>query len=79
VETQPDAIYKALMLGNKVAFGSVNASRRHYDQAADALAQADPDWLARLITRRLPLEQWSAALKKHPQDIKIVVVMTAAA
>jgi hypothetical protein len=31
-----------LVYGNKVVFGSVNAARRHYDQAADAPAQADP-------------------------------------
>jgi threonine dehydrogenase-like Zn-dependent dehydrogenase len=77
VETDPDAMNKELVLGNKVVFGSVNAARRHYDQAAEALASADPDWLTRLITRRLPPEQWPAALDKRPDDIKIVVDMTA--
>ena len=33
-------------------FGSVNANRRHYAAAAAALAKADKDWLARLITRK---------------------------
>jgi threonine dehydrogenase-like Zn-dependent dehydrogenase len=79
VEMHPDAMNKALVLGNKALFGTVNAARRHYDQAADALAQADPDWLARLITRRLPPEDWPAALEKRPEDIKVVVDMTAAA
>jgi glucose 1-dehydrogenase len=77
-EALPDAMNKALVLGNKVAFGTVNAARRHYDQAADALARADPDWLTRLITRRLLPESWPAALEKRPDDIKIVVDMTAA-
>jgi glucose 1-dehydrogenase len=45
VKARPDAMSKALVLGNKVAFGMVNAARRHYHQAADALARADPDWL----------------------------------
>ncbi|MGH9230491.1 MAG: glucose 1-dehydrogenase [Acidimicrobiales bacterium] len=77
VETQPDRMNKELVLGNKVAFGTVNAARRHYDQAAEALALAEPDWLGRLITRRLPPEEWPAALEKHPDDIKLVVDMTA--
>ena len=71
-----DVMNKTLVLGNKVLFGSVNAGRRHYDQAADALAQADPDWLGQLITRRQPVGDWPAALRKDPEDIKIVVDMT---
>jgi glucose 1-dehydrogenase len=78
VQTRPDAMNKALVLGNKVAFGTVNAARRHYYQAAEALGRADPDWLARLVTRRLPPEEWPAALEKGPEDIKTVVDMTAA-
>jgi glucose 1-dehydrogenase len=77
-ETRPDAMNKALVLGNKTAFGSVNAARRHYDQAAAALARADQRWLARLITRRLPPEEWPAALDKRPEDIKVVIDMNAA-
>jgi glucose 1-dehydrogenase len=77
-EAQLDALNKDLVLGNKVVFGTVNAARRHYDQAADALAGADPGWLARLITRRLAVPDWPAALQKRPEDIKIVVDMTAA-
>jgi glucose 1-dehydrogenase len=74
-EAHPDVMNKALVLGNKAVFGTVNAARRHYDQAADALAQADPDWLARIITRRLSADQWPAALEKRPEDIKIVIDM----
>jgi threonine dehydrogenase-like Zn-dependent dehydrogenase len=75
-EINPDAMNKALVLGNTVVFGTVNAARRHYDQAADALGQADPAWLAELITRRLPPDQWPATLEKRPEDIKVVVEMT---
>src|SRR5690348_3399044 len=35
-----------------VLFGTVNAGRRHWEQAAEALAVADPSWLSGLITRR---------------------------
>ena len=57
----------------------VNANRRHYEAAAKALAQADADWLARLITRRVPLDHWREALKREPHDIKVVVELGATA
>ncbi len=34
-----------MVLGNAVLFGTVNAGRRHWEQAVDALATADPAWL----------------------------------
>ena len=76
-EAYLDALNKDLVIGNKAVFGTVNAARRHYDQAAAALAAADPGWLARLITRRLAPQEWPAALQKRPEDIKIVVDMGA--
>lgn len=75
-EMRLDALNKALVLGNKIAFRTVSAARRHYDQAAEALARADPDWLARLITRRLAPEEWPNALQKRSEDIKVIVDMT---
>jgi threonine dehydrogenase-like Zn-dependent dehydrogenase len=78
VETRSGELNNALVLGNKVAFGTVNAARRHYQQAADALARADRGWLAQLITRRLAPEDWPAALDKREDDIKAVVDWTAA-
>ena len=61
------------MLRNQVLFGTVNAGRRHWEQAATALAAADPSWLGGLITRRVPLSSWTEALDRHPGDIKVVV------
>jgi threonine dehydrogenase-like Zn-dependent dehydrogenase len=75
-EARPGQMNNELVLGNKVAFGTVNAARRHYDQAAQALAMADHAWLSRLITRRLPAERWPDALQKGPDDIKVVIEMT---
>lgn len=68
-----DALNKALVLGNAVVFGSVNAAHRHYEQAAEALASADQPWLAQLITRRVPLADWPTALDKTPEDVKVVI------
>jgi len=76
-QAHPDEMNKRLVLGNKVVFGTVNAARRHYDQAADALLKANRDWLSRLINRWLPPRDWPAALEKHPDDIKVVIEMTA--
>jgi glucose 1-dehydrogenase len=79
MDMQPAAINKKMVYGNKVIFGSVNAARRHYEQAANALAQADRGWLAQLITRRVTPEEWPLALRKGPEDIKIVVDMAGTA
>jgi threonine dehydrogenase-like Zn-dependent dehydrogenase len=64
---------RMLVLNNQVVFGSVNANRGHYDMAAEALAAADGSWLDRLITRRVPLDQWQEALRPRPDDIKVVI------
>jgi glucose 1-dehydrogenase len=61
------------VLNNDAVFGTVNANRRHYEIAADALARADKDWLGRLITRRVPLARWSEALEHRKGDIKVVI------
>jgi threonine dehydrogenase-like Zn-dependent dehydrogenase len=64
---------RTLVLDNGCVFGSVNANRWHYELAADALARADRSWLARLITRRVPLERWSEALERRRGDIKVII------
>jgi threonine dehydrogenase-like Zn-dependent dehydrogenase len=61
------------VLDNDVVFGSVNANRRHFEQAVNSLHAADPDWLRRLITHTVPLERWPEALKGGGADIKVVV------
>jgi len=64
---------RTMVLDNDAVFGSVNANRRHYEDAVAALKRADPAWLAGLITRRVPVEQWTLALEPEPDDIKVVV------
>jgi threonine dehydrogenase-like Zn-dependent dehydrogenase len=67
------ALNREVVLENEVVVGSVNANRRHYETAADCLHRADADWLDRLITRRAPLERFTDALGRRPEDIKTVV------
>jgi threonine dehydrogenase-like Zn-dependent dehydrogenase len=62
-----------VVLRNNVVVGSVNANKRHWYRAAQVLARADPAWLARLVTRREPAEQFMRALQRQPEDIKVVV------
>ena len=64
---------RTMVLDNDTVFGSVNANRKHYEDAVDTLQRADKTWLARLITRRVPVEQWTQALEQQPDDIKVVV------
>src|SRR5215208_560798 len=67
------ALNNELVLENDVVFGAVNANRRHFEQAVEALRRADPDWRRRLITRTVPLDNWTEALEKGDDDIKVVV------
>jgi len=66
-------VNRRTVLDNEAVFGSVNANRAHYHMAAEALSRAERDWLARLVTRRVPLQKWSEALEHWPDDIKVVV------
>jgi threonine dehydrogenase-like Zn-dependent dehydrogenase len=61
------------VLRNDVLFGSVNANRRHYELAAEALSRADRSWLLRLITRRVPLDRWADAFQRREDDVKVVL------
>jgi threonine dehydrogenase-like Zn-dependent dehydrogenase len=68
------ALNRKLVLQNNVVFGSVNANRRHYQLGAEALAKADRRWLERLISREVPLDRWSEALVREPDDVKPIIV-----
>ena len=61
------------VLKNNVVIGSVNANKRHWFKASEALAKADRDWLKRLITRREKPENFKKALARQPDDIKVVI------
>ncbi|GAA0923421.1 glucose 1-dehydrogenase [Pseudonocardia zijingensis] len=67
------ALNNELVLENHVVFGSVNGNHRHFAAAADALAAADPLCLGRMITRSVPLVDWTQALERRDTDIKTVI------
>jgi len=56
-----------------VVVGTVNANKRHWYKAGEALAAADRGWLGHLITRRERPEDFSQALHRGADDIKVVI------
>jgi threonine dehydrogenase-like Zn-dependent dehydrogenase len=62
-----------LVLRNNVVVGSVNANKRHWHKASEALARVDRNWLAKLISRSEKPEDFMSALRRQPNDIKVVI------
>ena len=62
-----------VVLQNNVVVGSVNANKRHWYKAAQDLARADREWLARLVSRRERPEDFARALERAPDDVKVVL------
>ncbi len=77
IDVDVGALNRGIVLKNDAVFGSVNANRRHYRDAADALAKADKAWLARVINRRVPLSRWQEALEQRVDDVKVVLDFSA--
>lgn len=73
LQLQASALNDELVMENGLVFGTVNANRRHFEAAATALERADRDWLARMITRRVPIDDYRAAFEHQPNDIKTVL------
>lgn len=67
VEVPSDRINRSFVLGNKVASGSVNASREDFKRGAQDLAQAElayPGWLSKLLTHPIPgLENYEKLMR----------------
>ncbi|MGH9533092.1 MAG: hypothetical protein ACRD2Q_11940, partial [Terriglobales bacterium] len=67
IEIPSDMINQGFVLGNKVAFGSVNASRHDFETGAADLAQAElsyPGWLRKLLTHPVKgLENYELLMK----------------
>jgi len=66
-------IADSVVLKNNIVIGSVNANKRHWYKAAEALARADRTWLGRLITGRERPENFARALARGSEHIKVVI------
>ena len=73
VDLDLGAVSRAVVLGNRAVFGSVNANRRHYVQASRALGEADKGWLGRLVSRKVRLDAVEEAFAHRPDDVKVVI------
>ena len=69
------ALNRSIVLENDAVVGSVNANLRHYALAADALADADLDWLHGLVTRRVPLSKFADAFEAQQDDVKVAITL----
>ncbi|MGI5187209.1 alcohol dehydrogenase catalytic domain-containing protein [Promicromonospora sp. CA-289599] len=67
------ALNREIVLENDAVIGSVNANLTHYRSAAEVLARADAEWLDRIVTRRVPLEDAVEAFSSDPGGIKTVL------
>jgi threonine dehydrogenase-like Zn-dependent dehydrogenase len=67
---------REVVLGNRLVFGTVNASRVHFEMGRrdlEAIEELLPGWLERLITRRIPFTEAHQAMERAPDDIKTVL------
>jgi threonine dehydrogenase-like Zn-dependent dehydrogenase len=72
----------ALVLGNQLILGTVNAGRSTYEAAADSLAEFNRRWpeqLSALVTGRHPMERAQDVLAARSRGIKDVITIGAAA
>ncbi len=77
IEVDEGALNRSMVLANESVVGSVNANRRHYEDAAAALAKADRGWLSGVVSRKVPLADWEQALDRQADDVKVVVEVSA--
>jgi threonine dehydrogenase-like Zn-dependent dehydrogenase len=77
IEVDEGALNRSMVLANESVVGSVNANRRHYEDAAAGLAKADRSWLSGVVSRKVALDDWEQALTRQPDDVKVVVEVSA--
>jgi threonine dehydrogenase-like Zn-dependent dehydrogenase len=80
IEIPADVINLQMVLGNRLAFGSVNANRRYFEMGVEHFQQAEQRWpgiFERLITRRVPFDDFKSALDRRPEDIKTLLTIAA--
>lgn len=68
-----DKINQQLVLGNQVVFGSVNANPRHFAKGVEdfvKLEEMAPGVLSRLLTNRLPWQNFASWFGERGADIK---------
>lgn len=78
IQIPADVINLQMVLGNRLAFGTVNANRRYFEMGVQHFQQAEARWpgiFERLITRRVPFDDFKSALDRRPEDIKTLLTI----
>ena len=75
IEVDAGAVNRDLVLENATVVGTVNANQRHYRAGAEALAAAERGWLERLVTRRVPVDDFADAFAARDDDVKVVLTL----
>jgi len=77
VTVMGNEIMREMVLKNQVLLGSVNASKEHFKAAVKDLTEAKKRWgglLSKMITRKIPIENFADAFNDHStDDIKVVI------
>jgi glucose 1-dehydrogenase len=73
IDVDAGLLNRSMVLQNESVVGSVNANRSHYEAGAAALAAADPEWLGKLLSRRVPIANFEEALARQTDDVKVVI------
>ncbi len=80
VDFQADKVNQRMVLGNMVAFGTVNANKKYYDMGVHDLQKFESLWpglLARCLTRRVPIAEFSLDILDHRIGVKTTIEISA--
>ncbi|MFQ6135997.1 MAG: glucose 1-dehydrogenase [Candidatus Hydrothermarchaeales archaeon] len=67
-----------IVLNNKVVFGTVNANRRYFEMGVEHFRDFEERWpgiLKKVITRKVPFDDFEEALERRKEDIKTVLII----
>ncbi|MEW6156795.1 MAG: glucose 1-dehydrogenase [Verrucomicrobiota bacterium] len=76
VRVPADCLNLDMVLGNKLVFGSVNSNLDHFEQGLQHMHEFEQRWpglFSQVVTRRLPLDEFSRSFEKEPGGIKTVL------
>jgi len=71
-----DQVNQRMVLGNMVAFGTVNANRRYFDMGVNDMMQFEKLWhglLMRFITRRVPIADFKIDVLNDRSGVKTTI------
>jgi len=72
------AFNNALVTGNRLVVGSVNANLADFQAGVDDLSEFEKEWpgvAASMLNRRVPLTEYQTAFQRSPEDIKVTVLL----